>query len=65
MKEWLNKFLGNFDSDMINIHEIQRNLYVKLDDFSTNLTTVLPKNIINLLTITISSVSKIVIGLII
>ena len=65
LKEWLNKLLSNFDSDMINIYEVQRNLYVKLDEFSTNLTTVLPKNIINILTVTISSVSKIVIGFVI
>lgn len=65
LKDWAQNLLNNFSSEAINIESIEKNLLLKLDDFSSSLSTSLPTLIINILTTTISSIGTFLIGLVI
>lgn len=65
LKDWLSDLFNNIDSNEINIETIEKNLLVKLDEFSLNLSTSLPSFIINSLTSIISSIGTFLIGLVI
>lgn len=56
---------GNINTNAVNIESIQKNLIVKLDELSINLSTSLPSFIINSATTIISSVGTFLIGLVI
>ena len=65
LKDWIEKLLTNLDSNSINIDNVEKNIFSKLDLFSNNLTTSLPTLIINFLSSTISYIGSFVIGLVI
>lgn len=65
VKNWLEGILNNIDSSALNIESIEKNLIVRLDDFSTNLSTSLPSTVINSLTTIISSIGTFLIGMVI
>lgn len=65
VKDWLENLFNNIDSKAINIENIEKTVFSKIDDFSGNLATSLPSLIINTLTTTISSIGTFVIGLVI
>lgn len=65
LKNWLVDFFNNIDSNAINIEDIEKNILVKLDEFSSSLSTSLPSIIINLLTSIVSSIGTFIIGLVI
>lgn len=65
VKKWLEGILNNIESSALNIESIEKTLIVRLDDFSTNLSTTLPSTIINSLTTIISSIGTFLIGMVI
>lgn len=65
VKDWLTGLFGNINTNAVNIESIQKNLIVKLDELSINLSTSLPSFIINSATTIISSVGTFLIGLVI
>ena len=65
LKNWLVDFFNNIDSNAINIEDIEKNILVKLDEFSGSLSTSLPSIIINLFTSIVSSIGTFMIGLVI
>lgn len=65
VKNWFSGIFSNFDSMIINFDNIERNLIVKLDEISMNLSTELPSFIINSLSTIISSIGTFIIGLVI
>lgn len=65
LKEWFSEIFNNFDSNILNIENIEKNLIEKLDELSTGLSTTLPSFIINLATTVISSIGTFIVGLII
>lgn len=65
LKDWVNNFFSNFDSNIINTASISNGLFSKLDEFSSTLSTTLPSFIINAISILISSVGTFVIGMVI
>ena len=65
MKSWAVNLFNNFDSTTINIKSLQENMFLKLDVFSSNLSTSLPTMIIDIATALISSIGTFIIGLVI
>ena len=65
IKDWIFGLFNKLDSNVINIESIEKNLSNRIDLFSSNLSTTLPSNIMNILSITISSIGTFVIGLVI
>lgn len=65
VKDWLNNFLNNFDSSVVNVENISNSMLLKLDEFSSSIVTTLPTAIITGLTATISSVGTFIIGMVI
>lgn len=65
LKEWLSGLFNNINANTVNIESIQKNLIVKLDELSVNLSTSLPSFIINSVTTIISSIGTFLVGLVI
>ena len=65
LKDWLSGLFNNINTDAVNIASIQKNLIVKLDELSVNLSTMLPSFIINSVTTIVSSIGTFLIGLVI
>lgn len=65
VKEWIENLFNNLDSNAINIENIEKTIFSKLDDISKSLSTSLPSLIINGLTTVISSIGTFIIGLVI
>ena len=65
VKEWALNLLSKVDSSTINIESVRDTFFLRLDDFSSNLSTSLPSIIINSATSLISSVGTFIIGLVI
>lgn len=65
VKNWITGLFNNIDSNTINIENIEKNLMIKLDEFSSSLSTSLPSFILNSLTTIISSIGTFLIGLVI
>ena len=65
VKNWFSGILNKFNSNVINFENIEKNLIIKLDELSINLSTVLPSFIINSLTAILSSIGTFLIGLVI
>lgn len=65
VKNWLNNFLNNFSSSVINVNKISDSMLNRLDVLSSSLSTTLPTIIINGFTILISSIGTFIIGMVI
>lgn len=65
VKEWIENLFNNLDSNEINLDNIEKTLFSRIDEFSSGLATSLPSLIINTLTTTISSIGTFIIGLVI
>ena len=65
VRDWLDNFLINFDSELLSTKNLANNLFERLDIFSTSLTTTLPTTIMNAITVIASSVGTFIIGLVI
>ena len=65
MKNWAVSILERFNSSVVNMKSIQENFSLRLDEFSSDLTTSLPSVIINGATALISSIGTFIIGLVI
>lgn len=65
LKEWLANLFNNINTNTVNIEDIEKNILVRLDEFSGNLSTSLPSVLINIITSIVSSIGTFVIGLVI
>ena len=65
VKEWLTGLLNNINSSAINVENIEKNLLIRLDEFSLSLSTTLPSFVINSVSTIISSIGTFLIGLVI
>ena len=65
LKDWFSGILSNFNSNMINIDNVEKTLLLRLDEISGNLSTSIPTFIINSVTSIASSIGTFVIGLVI
>ncbi len=65
LKEWTINFFSNFNSTTLDMESVQKNIFMRLDEFSSNLATSLPTMIINGGTALISSIGSFLIGLVI
>lgn len=65
VKNWALNILNKFDNSAINVRSIEDNFFLRLDEFSNNLSTSLPSIIINGVTTLISSIGTFIIGLVI
>ena len=65
LKTWVESFLGNFDSNVINTSEISNGLFSKLDIFSSTLSKTLPSFVINAITTLASSIGTFIVGMVI
>lgn len=65
VKSWAVNLFTKFDSSTINIDSLEKNFFLRLDDFSNNLATSLPTTIIDGATTLISSIGTFIIGLVI
>ena len=65
LKNWILSLFNNFNSSAINIKSVEENFFLRLDEFSSELTTSLPGIIINSATTLVSSIGTFVIGLVI
>ena len=63
--EWLENFLSNFNSEVINTNNIIDSMSDKLNKFSETLSTSLPLTLLNGLTVIVSYTSTFIIGLVI
>lgn len=64
-KIWLSNFFEKISISSINVDEFQKNLLLKIDELSGNLTTLLPSFLINIVTSIASSIGTFIIGLVI
>ena len=65
VKTWGINVINKFDNTTINAKVLQENFLIRLDEFSSNLSTSLPSIIINGVTTLISSIGTFIIGLVI
>ena len=65
LKDWLVNFFNKIDSSAIDIDNIEKNILIKLDEYSGSLTTSLPAVLINVVTSIASSIGTFVVGLVI
>lgn len=65
VKEWVINVLNNFDSNTINVDNLENTIFSKLDIISNSLSTSLPSVILNSLSTIISSIGTFIIGLVI
>lgn len=65
LKDWFSGLLNNFNSNMINVDNVEKTLLLKLDEISGNLSTSMPTFIIGSVTSVASSIGTFVIGLVI
>lgn len=65
VKNWFSGILGNVESTAINVESIEKNILIRLDEISGNLSTSLPTFLINFIATIISSVGTFLIGLVI
>ena len=65
LKEWLTNLFNNINTNNLNIEDIEKNILLRLDEFSGSLTTSLPSVLINALTSIVSSIGTFIIGLVI
>jgi len=65
LKDWSQDLFKNLDSSVINMDNIEKTLFSRLDEFSVSLSTSLPSFIINTISAIVSSVGTFVIGLVI
>jgi len=65
VKNWVNDFFGNFNSEMINLNNISSSLLGKLDELSSSLSMTLPTFVINLVSSVVSSIGTFIIGMVI
>lgn len=65
LKDWLVNFFNKIDSSAIDIDNIEKNILIKLDEYSGSLTTSLPAILINAVTSIVSSIGTFVVGLVI
>lgn len=65
LKNWIQSLFSKLDSNTVNIENIEKTLFLRLDNFAGDLSTSLPSLIINGLTTTISSIGTFIIGLVI
>ena len=65
IKEWIENILGKFDSKTINIDNIEKNIFERIDLFSKGLSSSLPTLILSILTNVVSYIGTFVVGLVI
>ena len=65
VKDWVANIFSNFNSDVINVDNILKTMLLRLDEFSSSLSTSLPSVLINFITSAVSSIGSFVIGLVI
>ena len=65
LKDWINNLFEKINTNVFNINSFEAELYNKLDVFSSGLAITLPSNIINIISIVVSSIGKLLIGLVI
>ena len=65
VKDWINNLFEKINLNIININNLEMELYNKLDEFSYGLAVALPSNIINILSVAVSYIGKLLIGLVI
>ena len=65
LKEWIEGILSKFDTNVVDINNLEENIFSKIDDISKSLATSLPSILINFLSSIISYIGTFVIGLVI
>lgn len=65
VKEWIMNILGKFNSKTINISDVEKRLFERIDVFSKSLSSSLPSTVLNTVTSIVSSLGTFVVGLVI
>ena len=65
MKEWIENILSRFNSKTINIDNVEKNLFERIDIFSKGLSNSLPSLLLNTVTNVISYIGTFIVGLVI
>ena len=65
VKDWIENILDKFNYKKININNVEKNLFGKLDEFSSSISSALPTFILNTITSIVSYIGTFIIGLVI
>lgn len=65
VKDWLENFFSNFDSNVLDTNTVVNSMISRLDIFSNTISTTLPSTLMNGLTMVVSYASTFIIGLVI
>ncbi len=65
LREWIDNFFNNFDSEILNTKNISSAMFERLDIFSKSLSITLPSTIMNGISALVSSIGTFIIGLVI